>query len=359
MATAPRHSADAVKGAAGQTGLGAARIRQLSQHLNPQPGSLVQPQRVRLAACESDATIAVLSFGRPPANTFNLPYLQALDAALNAVLGNRPSPVPAATAQRLGIESALGDDVSGIRTLIITSDLPFFYSAGIDITTFLGKDPSKREPVAKEDWLAFWGLVRTVFIKLYTDPRVRTVAAINGHAPGFGCILALACHDRVMVQVPSPKTPRIGLNEVQVGLTLPLWLGDRFAEVCGQRNAEKYLPFGTTFTARESLAIGLVDQVVDITPEEYAQPSHASTLVRACIGYARNRIYKPLPPFESPAGPGAWAAHMHTYNLIRRAYVRRFQEGEYEDLHASHERLCTDEVQNTLRAALARLQKRD
>ena len=53
---------------------------------------------------------------------------------------------------------------------------------------------------AQEMWLAF-----------YLTP-LATVAAISGHAPAGGCMLAMACDARVMVD----GKYMIGVNEVQL-----------------------------------------------------------------------------------------------------------------------------------------------
>lgn len=46
---------------------------------------------------------------------------------------------------------------------------------------------------------------------------------------------------------------KIGLNEVAVGLPVPLWLCQRMALVTGHHNAERLLPLGKTLSADEAL----------------------------------------------------------------------------------------------------------
>ncbi|KAJ1991341.1 dodecenoyl-CoA isomerase [Dimargaris cristalligena] len=371
---------------------GTARLNQLSGHLQPTQRALTTGTKtankpnhlVRLVVSEQDPTIAVVSFSRPPANSFNLPFLQALHKTLAAVLAPTPAgtsasagsdadpevtlktaaaslTTPEAVAQ--GIQSNVSD-FGRIRSLVLTSDTPNFFSAGIDITVFLSRDPSR--PLAGVDqagWVEFWGLVRQVYILIYTSARIRTVAAINGHAPGLGAILALACHDRIMANplVPTPaqrKTPaRIGLNEVQIGLTLPCWLADRFAEVAGQRAAERDLPLGTMYSPPEALAVGLVDQVVDIPPE-VPHGAAASPLVHSAVEFIQKRIYARLPPLGTPAGDGAWGAQMGTYLFARRSFVVRFEADEHMDLFGSYKFVVSKPVQSALLATLKRLQKK-
>ncbi|KAJ1968711.1 dodecenoyl-CoA isomerase [Dimargaris xerosporica] len=347
---------------------GARRLEQLAQHLHT---ARKPSHAVRLVTADTDPTVAILSFGRAPANAFTYEFLRAVGVAVNMVVNidpKIPSPQELAT---LGIHSTI-QDYHRIRSLILTSDQPNFYSAGIDITVFLGQDASltqahpdaeprsdKRE-VTEVQWKAFWGLVRDVYITLYSNAKVRTVAAINGHAPGLGCILALACHDRIMAQpTDSTKQPAIGLNEVKVGLPLPIWLSERFAQVCGQRCAEKELPFGATFSPQEALRMGLVDKVVETPPpESVPSATSQSPLIQAALQWVHG-IYAKLPPPNAPNSDAIWIAQMLSYRQVRRELTDRFYEQEQEDLDSSYSGIASDAIQSTMQAVLRQLQKRN
>ncbi len=88
-------------------------------------------------------------------------------------------------------------------------------------------------------------------------PQV-TIAAINGHAMGGGCELALACDFRLMV-----KGARIGQPESKLGL-IPGWGGTiRLPKVVGDMHARRLLFSGAAISSEEAHKIGLVDELLD------------------------------------------------------------------------------------------------
>ncbi len=96
----------------------------------------------------------------------------------------------------------------------------------------------------------------SVFRALENLPQV-TIAAINGHALGGGCELALACDFRLMA-----SGARIGQPEVHLGL-IPGWGGtQRLPRLIGPAAARRLLYSGEAITADEARRIGLVDEVV-------------------------------------------------------------------------------------------------
>ena len=89
------------------------------------------------------------------------------------------------------------------------------------------------------------------------------MAAIHGHAPAAGCMLALSCDYRIMASADdSVKSPSIGLNETKLGIVAPPWLGQQMIDTVGQRRAELGLSLGLLYDPNEALAIGLVDELV-------------------------------------------------------------------------------------------------
>lgn len=94
-----------------------------------------------------------------------------------------------------------------------------------------------------------------VWLQLYGS-SFPTAAAINGHAPAGGCLLAMSCEYRVM----APKYT-IGLNETQLGIVAPLWFQATMKNTIPLRQAELALTQGRMFTTEEALKIGLIDDV--------------------------------------------------------------------------------------------------
>ncbi|MBN1364187.1 MAG: enoyl-CoA hydratase/isomerase family protein [Syntrophaceae bacterium] len=85
------------------------------------------------------------------------------------------------------------------------------------------------------------------------------IAAINGHALGGGCELAMACHFRFMTDNPKAQ---IGCPELNLGI-IPGWGGvQRMPRIVGKSKALELIFFSKRLNPQEALAVGLVDKVV-------------------------------------------------------------------------------------------------
>jgi Delta3-Delta2-enoyl-CoA isomerase len=135
-----------------------------------------------------------------------------------------------------------------VKAVIFTGEGKFF-TFGFDIPEFLG--------YSKEAFIRYL----TKFTGLYTDiflyPKP-VIAALNGHTIAGGCMLAMACDWRIMVQGGA----KISLNEINFGSSvfagsvemMKLWLG--------QRKAENALLSGAMYSPEEARELGLIDQIV-------------------------------------------------------------------------------------------------
>ncbi|MGH3723236.1 MAG: 3-hydroxyacyl-CoA dehydrogenase NAD-binding domain-containing protein [Mycobacterium sp.] len=141
------------------------------------------------------------------------------------------------------------DDITGV---VITSAKKSFI-AGADLNEILAVTDAE----AIFDMLTG---VKAPFRALETLGKP-VVAAINGAALGGGLELALSCHHRIAADVPGS---RIGLPEAGLGL-LPGGGGVvRSVRMLGVVDAlSKVLLRGQTYTPRQALEVGLVDQVVE------------------------------------------------------------------------------------------------
>ncbi|HQZ34642.1 MAG TPA: enoyl-CoA hydratase/isomerase family protein [Ilumatobacteraceae bacterium] len=106
------------------------------------------------------------------------------------------------------------------------------------------------------------------------------IAAVNGHAMGGGCELALACDIRVM-----SGAAKIGLPEAKFG-ELPLGGATaRLARIVGPSRAKLMIMTGESIDAVEALRIGLVDSVVE--PDAVLQSAlHIAEQIAANAPYA-------------------------------------------------------------------------
>lgn len=118
---------------------------------------------------------------------------------------------------------------------------------------------------------SFWKSFQQLYFSLYGS-RLACIAAIEGHAPAAGCMLALSCDYRIMAatdvtseDIKQHWQPKIGLNETKLGIVAPPWLGQQMIDCVGVRQAELSLSLGTLYSAEEALKIHLVDRVVPLT----------------------------------------------------------------------------------------------
>jgi len=150
---------------------------------------------------------------------------------------------------RNALASALANGAQGI----VLSGGPKVFSAGLDVPFLLGLGDD--QAALLQAWTAFFDAARALL-----DSPVPVVAAMAGHAPAGGCVLALCCDYRIMAEGPF----RIGLNETQVGLVAPEGIQALMARVVGPHRAERLLVAGMMVEAAEALRIGLVDELTGI-----------------------------------------------------------------------------------------------
>lgn len=172
----------------------------------------------------SHGDVVELRLNRPPANALNHDLLRKLLAE---------------------IEQARAD---GARGLILSGQEGMF-SAGIDVPELLGMDRSAI--------FEFWTLLFEASKTLFTSP-VPVVAALAGHSPAGGAVLAAHCDYRIAADGPY----KIGFNEVQVGLPLPTTILLVFEDLVGPRIARQLAMQGKMMTMGAALEAGLVDELL-------------------------------------------------------------------------------------------------
>jgi len=146
---------------------------------------------------------------------------------------------------------AIADAVASGAQGLVLSGGPKVFSAGLDVPFLLTLD----DVALREAWEGFFLAARAL-----AECPVPVAAALNGHAPAGGCVLALCCDYRVM----AAGEYRIGLNETQVGLVAPEGIQRLMRRVVGPHRAERLLVAGEMVDAQRALAIGLVDELAGI-----------------------------------------------------------------------------------------------
>lgn len=146
----------------------------------------------------------------------------------------------------------------GARGLIL-SGAPGIFSAGLDVPRLLS--------LPRDELEAAWRRFFEVCTQLARSP-IPCVAAITGHSPAGGAVMALFADYRVM----AAGDYRIGLNEVQVGLVVPECIQHALRRVVGAYRAERLMVSGSMIEAAEAARIGMVDELVAL--DDVVRRSH-------------------------------------------------------------------------------------
>jgi enoyl-CoA hydratase/carnithine racemase len=196
--------------------------------------------------------IRELQLNRPPVNALSPGLISAL---------------------RKAVEAAPAD---GARALVL-SGCPGRFSGGLDVPLLIGLD----RPAMADLWQNFYGLLAAI-----AGSTIPIAAAITGHSPAGGAVLAMFCDWRVMAE----GDYRIGWNEVPVGIPLPPAIMGGLRRLAGPRKAERLGVTGELVLPQEAVRLGLVDEMVP--PEKVvdravewcgsllALPAEAMTLTR-------------------------------------------------------------------------------
>lgn len=218
--------------------------------------------------------LAVIQLDRGRSNPINHQMVKELVACVQELDGNK--------------------EVSG---LVITGKENFF-SSGIDLIEAYDYN----EEQIKDFWTDFMQLPAA--LAAFRKPLV---AAISGHSPAGGCVIAICADYRIMADGPYI----IGLNEIPVGIIVPDSIFNLYAFWLGKRTAYQYLMEGKLVKAPEALEIGLVDEVTTaLTVMEKAE--------------AKAREYMKF-------NPPTW---MRTKQNLRRELIGQLQADQSQTLDA-------------------------
>jgi enoyl-CoA hydratase len=156
--------------------------------------------------------------------------------------------------------SVLGALGQHVQRLAEDADTRFVVFRGQGKTFAAGADIAQMSHFDEGDGLGYSKNGHHVFDAIAALPQV-TFAALNGHALGGGCELALACDFRI-----AAATAKLGQPESRLGL-LPGWGGTlRLPRLVGPAVAKRLMFSGEQISAETALQIGLVDEVVE-SPE--------------------------------------------------------------------------------------------
>jgi 3,2-trans-enoyl-CoA isomerase len=205
---------------------------------------------------------------------------------------------------------------------IVIAGSPGMFTGGLDVPELLalGRDE------IREFWRTFYGTLRAV-----AASELPVAAAITGHSPAAGAVLAVFCDYRVMAD----GAFKIGMNEVQVGLVPPLPLQYAMKRLTGPRVGDALLIAGALVTPAEALRVGLVDEVVPV-----------DRVVPTAIAWAERTAALPR------------EAMRETRRIARADLVAQFDALDDAALEEATSRWFADETQQALRALVARIARR-
>ncbi len=137
-----------------------------------------------------------------------------------------------------------------IKGIILTGQEGFF-SAGLDVLELFHYNQIEM----KQFWTDFTDMI----VDLIQFPKP-IIAAISGHSPAGGCILAICADYRIMIK---SERYRIGLNEIPVGIVVPQAILEIYGFWLGKGKAYQALMEGKLFTTQEAYESNLLDVLVE------------------------------------------------------------------------------------------------
>jgi 3-hydroxyacyl-CoA dehydrogenase len=177
-----------------------------------------------LVTLTKDGDIGVITVNNPPVNALSPGVPEGIEAAIKQVTAD--------------------DEIKG--AVLIGGGQTFI--AGADIKEF-GKITSGQ----RKEGINFLGLLRTI-----EDCPKPVVAAIHGTAFGGGLETAMAFHYRVAV-----ASALVGQPEVKLGLIPGAAGTQRLPRLAGVAKAVQMCVDGNPVSAKEALAVGIIDQLVE------------------------------------------------------------------------------------------------
>jgi len=154
------------------------------------------------------------------------------------------------------------NDSKNIEGAVLTAGGNIF-CAGLDVVELYGYDETQMD----QFWSEFGRLLRDLIA--FPKPLI---AAINGHAPAGGCVLAMCCDYRFMAEGQG----RIGLNEVPVGIVIPKPIVELARHVVGDTRASDMIFHGALLFPEQAGSFGLVHATVP--PEQLMERAQEKLL---------------------------------------------------------------------------------
>src|SRR5206468_10612738 len=177
--------------------------------------------------------IATIELNDPPANTYSYEMMREIDAAVLDARMDR-----------------------NVHAIVLRGAGDRFFCAGADIGMLRDADPEFK--------YYFCLHANETLNRLEQTPKL-VIAALNGHTVGGGLEIAMAAD----LRIARKDAGKIGLPEVTLGVLPGTGGTARLAKMVGKSKAIELMVVGNTFSFEEALELGLVNQVIDATSDEW------------------------------------------------------------------------------------------
>ena len=205
-----------------------------------------------------DGAVGKITLDRPPANSYEIGFMQDLAVA---------------------IEAADGDPE--VRCVILESASERFFSAGADIKAFMENDTDRNMEMIRS--------AHQALDKIAASPKIY-IAAINGHALGGGLEIALACD----LRFAGESDYKLGLPEVTLGLLPGNGGTQRLPRLIGANKALELMITGERISPQEALLLGILNRLFpaeSLMAETAAYASKVAAGASVAIGSIKQSVH--------------------------------------------------------------------
>ena len=172
---------------------------------------------------DQEGAVGTITLNHPKANSYDLAFMQDLDAAIEWVRTK-----------------------DSVKVVVVKSALDKFFSAGADIKAFQANTTA--------DNMKMIHFAHKTLAKIADLPKV-FIAAIGGHALGGGLEMALACD----LRTAGDGQYNLGLPEITLGLLPGNGGTQRLPRLIGRTKALAMMISGEPMPPKRALEYGIVD----------------------------------------------------------------------------------------------------
>jgi enoyl-CoA hydratase/carnithine racemase len=195
--------------------------------------STAAPSGTQLIDYSVDGGVAIIELNDPPANTYTYEMFRQFDEAV--------------------LTARMDDDV---HVIVVRGKGDKFFSAGASIDMLNSVTPRFK--------YFFCLHANETLNRLEHTPKL-VIAALNGHTVGGGLEIAMAADLRIARRGGG----KVGLPEVNLGVLPGTGGTQRLARMLGKSKSIELMITGDLMDFDEAKAMGIVNMVLDGSPEEY------------------------------------------------------------------------------------------